>query len=322
MLHRNLALVLAAALAAPTAHASCGASSCPIELHALTPNENGFTLDLSFQYIDQNRARQGSAFSGEEEHRELRTINRLTALQLSAPLSSRFEFAVTVPFVDRWHEHLDLQANELERWSFHGLGDVAMQLRTRLLSFDDTAPKSLWLTTGVKLPTGEKHEPALGGGENAEIMIVPGSGSVDAMVGLSYQGGVVRNTVLWGPFGGATVIPYFVSATYRRNGRGTDDYRLGDELLLNAGTEYPIARRLDVLAQINARLRAKDDPGTTSENRDLTGGRFLYVSPGLRFELRRNASVYAYAQIPLHQHVNGVQLTAPVNYLVGVRQHF
>lgn len=320
MLRRTLFALLSILLVAPVLHASCGAASCPIELHP--GSDSGLTFDLSFQYIDQRHLRQSTPFDGEEEHRELRTINRLTALQVNAPVSSRFQLGVTVPFVDRWHEHIELHSNALERWSFHSIGDIAVQMRAKIVDFATRSPQSLWLTAALKLPTGDKSEPALGGGEDAEVMIVPGSGSYDAVVGLAFNGAVVRNTVLEGPFGRSTSIPYFVTAAYRRNGRGTDDYRIGNELQMSAGTEYPVTSRVDLLAQVNGRLRSKDAPGTTGENPALTGGRYLYASPGLRVEIGRNASAYAYVQLPVYQHVNGIQLTSRANYLAGVRQRF
>jgi hypothetical protein len=306
--------------ASPSASASCGSSSCPIELHVLTPNDMRFAVDLSFQYIDQKTLK--GSFSGVEDHQELRTINRLTALQVFAPISSRFQVGVTVPFVDRTHEHIDLQSNALERWNISSVGDIALQGRARLFERNGNAPHALWMTAIVKFPTGKQDVAAVGGGENAEVPLVPGSGSVDEVIGLSYESGVVRNTQLHGEFGRATFLPYFVSASFRHNGRGTNDYKIGSEFQLNAGTAYPLNRRVDLLAQLNARLRAKDEPGTTGENPDLTGGEYLYASPGVTVDIGRNAALYTYIQLPMYQHVNGSQLTAHANFLLGVRQHF
>jgi len=321
MFRRTLATLVIATLVVPSAYASCGASSCPIELHALTPFESGMTLDLSFQYIDQAHVRSdGSAV--DEEHQEMRTINRLTALQFTMPLSSRFQAGVTVPFVDRSHEHIDLESAQTERWNFHSLGDIALQGRARLFESGTNAPRSLWLTAALKLPTGSESEPAVGGGENSEVMISPGSGSVDAAIGLAFNGSVVRDTKLEGPFGHSTLIPYFITAAYRHNGKGTDDYRIGHEFQLNGGSQYPINHRVDLLGQLNLRVRGKDDPGQTEENPELTGGTYLYASPGVRVDIGRSASFYGYVQLPLYQRVNGTQLTSHVNYLAGVRQHF
>ena len=85
----SIAIFTAAQLAA-----SCGSATCPLDLNALNrPGAGGFTLDLSFDYIDQNRPRIGtrSAHVGElhdEHHDEVRTINRTTS-RVSAPSATR-----------------------------------------------------------------------------------------------------------------------------------------------------------------------------------------------------------------------------------------
>ena len=72
-------------LAAPL-RASCGSSSCPLDLNVLNqPLKDHFTLDLSLQYIDQDQPRIGrhDAHVGEipgEHHDEVRTINRIAAM--------------------------------------------------------------------------------------------------------------------------------------------------------------------------------------------------------------------------------------------------
>lgn len=308
---------IAIALCALSARANCGSSSCPIDVNALQVFGR-YSLDLSFQSIDQDQPRIGTrdAHVGEiaSDHDEIRTVNHLATLQFTYAPSSRFQLAVSAPFVSRTHEHRDTESGELERWSFSDFGDAVVQARTRI-------HPSLWLTTGVKLPTGSEHASS-DNGEDAEVTITPGTGSTDLLLGLTYENGVVRDTALSGPLGHATTIPYFIAIHYRINGRGRDDYRRGNEVQLNAGTEYPLSDRLHLLGQVNARMTSKDDVGKTDEERDLTGGRFIYVSPGIRFLFAPRTSAYAFVQLPVYQHVNGLQLTSKANYAIGVRQQF
>ena len=302
-----IACVVCIFLAAP-AFASCGSSSCPIDLHNLLGADVGhLVVDLSFQYIDQEHIR---GFALSEPHEEIRTINRIANLQFSYAPTSRFRSSVIAPFVSRSHEHLELATNDRERWSFSNFGDVAVQGRWR-------AAQHVWLLGGVKLPTGARHEMDVTGSEEAEVTMQPGTGSTDVTVGATYENGFIRDTALEGPLGHATTIPYFASITYRANGRGTHDYRRGNETQISVGTQYPLRDGLDLLLQGNARLLEKDEVGSTEENPDLTGGRFFYVSPGLRLGM-----AYAYVQVPIYQHVNGRQLVARVNYLIGIQHRF
>ena len=312
------------ALTAVSARASCGSSSCPIDMNALQ-TLGRFSFDLSYQYINQDQPRIGTrkAAVGEipSDHDEIQTVNRLTALQFSYAPSTSFQFALTAPFVSRNHHHFDTGSQEIEHWQFSGFGDGLVQARTRLFIGESGAHPSLWLTTAVKLPTGSVHESS-DNGEDAEVTITPGTGSTDAIVGLTWQGGVVRDTSLGGSMGHSTLIPYFAGVSLRRNGRGRDDYRRGSEVQVNAGSEYPLNASLHVLGQLNARMTSKDDVGNTDEDRDLTGGRYLFVSPGLRLLFGRGSSAYAIVQLPLYQRVNGLQLTSKANYVIGMRQQF
>ena len=312
------------ALTAISAYANCGSSSCPIDMNALQ-NLGRFSFELSYQSINQDQPRIGTRKAGvgeiSSDHDEIRTVNRLTALQFSYSPSTSFQLALTAPFVSRDHRHLDTGTQELERWRFSGFGDAVVQARTRLFIGESAPHPSLWLTAGVKLPTGSVHE-ASDNGEDAEVTITPGTGSTDAIIGITWQSGVVRDTGLGGPMGHSTLIPYFAGFTVRRNGRGRNDYRRGNEVQLNAGSEYPLSAALHLLGQINTRMTSKDDVGDTDEERDLTGGRYLFLSPGLRVLFGRGSSVYAIVQFPLYQRVNGLQLTAKANYVLGMRQQF
>jgi hypothetical protein len=319
-------LLLLFSLVAGEARASCGSSSCPIDLHALQFGDAGrFFLDLSFQYIDQDQPRigSGSAHVGgiASDHDEIRTINRLASLQLGYAVNDRLRLALTVPYVSRSHEHLDEESAEIDRWNFSGAGDVAVQGQLRLFASDSPAHSSLWLTGGAKFPTGSGQETS-SSGEDAEVTITPGTGSTDALFGVTYQSGFLRNTALQGEMGHTTLIPFFVALNGRVNGSGTHGYRRGHELQLNAGTEYPLTNSVHLLGQLNARLLGRDDVGETDEDPELTGGRYLYLSPGVRVLLGHGLSIYGFAQLPVHQHVNGLQLTSRANYVAGVRRSF
>ena len=313
---------------ASRASGSCGSSSCPIDLHALSlTSTTPFVVDLSFQYIDQDELRSGThggSYDGvETEHQELRTINRLTTIQFSYLASPRLQLGVVAPFVSRSHQHIASDSGELESWNFSSFGDAAIQARFKAFDAPATNESSVWISAAVKFPTGSTNEVSDGPDpERAEVTIQPGTGSVDALLGLTYEGGFIRNTRLPGATGNATRIPWFVSLSFRRNGTGTYDYRRGDELQLNLGSEYPLSPRFHLVGQLNLRNQAKDDVGTTGENRDLTGGMYVFVSPGIRVLVHAGMSAYGYVQLPLHQDVNGTQLVSRANYLAGIQTRF
>ena len=329
-------LVLAAALGAGGARASCGAAFCPIDTHAFNlPPVGSWALDLSFQYIDQDQPRIGtsSAEVGElpSEHDEVRTLNRTATLGLRYAPTSRLLLGASIPWMNRFHEHLANAEEEHgaagdkheghhhepvpEQWSLEGAGDLALEAQWQAARAGRT---SLWLTGVVELPTGDDDR-ANDEGEVAELPIQTGSGSTDVVIGATVRGSLRGRTPRGGGMGDTAKLPWFAALSYRRNGSGRDDYRLGDEWQLNTGTALPLGGRLEAVLQLNLRHRLRDDTGTSGEDPDLTGGDFVYLSPGLRLALHEPWAAYAFVQQPLYQDVNGLQLVAERNWVFGVQ---
>lgn len=106
------------------------------------------------------------------------------------------------------------------------------------------------------------------------------------------------------------------------NGPGTDDYRLGDMLQINAGTSYPLLKQVGLLAQLNFLLKDRDGKGRTGEEIQKTGGEFLYFSPGLEIRPSENWRAFVLVQIPVYQRVNLIQTTSDYNVLFGMSYRF
>ena len=313
------------------AFASCGSATCPMDPQSLNlPLPRQFTLDVSFQYIDQDRVRigrrRGEVGEVPSTHDEVETVNRAVGLLVNYAPSDRLVLSAVVPFVSRFHEHIedehahtaasarDVRHETVETWHFQDLGDAAVSARYRLGT-------KFWATGGVELPTGARR-PANDEGEVAEPTLAPGSGSIDLFGGFVYQTQLPVPSLSRGPLGNASVMPFFVGALYRRNGKGTEDYRQGDELLVNAGLNYPLFAQLQLLAQVNADFRDRDDVGNTDEDPGHTGRTSIYLSPGVRVGLPGGIAAYWLVQIPVYQRVNGIQLTADYNLVGGVQARF
>ena len=75
-----------------------------------------------------------------------------------------------------------------------------------------------------------------------------------------------------------------------------------------------------MLLQANALFRGRDS-GAQAEPED-SGGKSLWVSPGVSYALTKNIQAYGFVQLPLYQYVNGVQLVATRSFVVGVSTRF
>lgn len=313
----RLLLLLAVFLAAPAAAvASCGAENCPLD-HAIRWTDAPFAFDVSYQYIDQDQPRVGSddATVGAipRHHDEVRTLSRTTTAVASYRFAGAWSVGALLPYVDRYHEHNHnhMGAVLVEQWHYSGVGD--MEFGARRIFGGGEHDNRYFVSAGVKAPTGvtdaENED-----GDRPEPAAQIGSGSWDVL------GGVGAEWLLGGAGGAESEdgIPLRLSVTGRWNGRGTEDYRIGSQAQVHAASEVPIGRTLALLGQVNFRVRAKDDTGSSGEDDADTGGSWLYLSPGLRVSTGRLASIYGLVQIPVYQRVNGIQLVSEANLYFGV----
>jgi hypothetical protein len=311
-----IAILLAAWPA--TLQASCGAEDCPLTLRTSHDAGGCFSLSLSYQYIDQDRVRVGShpGFVGElpSPEDEIRTLSRSVTALGELRLTDRLGFTLSLPMIDRSHVHTAHEPGEppaLRNWTYSGPGDVTALGRAVLLRGAGRRPLTLSVQAGAKLPTGRRDVPAIDG-DQPEPPARPGTGSTDALAGLH----LMRMVSLPGWSGRRSDVSFFASLLGRLNGRGTERYRVGNEIQADLGGAYPILPSLQILGQLNARVRGKDDPGLTDALRDNTGGSWLYASPGLRLQAR-GVAAYAYVQLPVYERVNRIQLVAPAHWVFG-----
>jgi hypothetical protein len=308
------ALLFAAVAVAPSAaRASCGSATCPIDPLSLNlPLPGQWTLDLSFQYIDQDKLQHGQKEIAppappSEGELEIRTINRVTTLFASYGVSPDLFLSAALPYVSRYHEHFD--SGVFETFHLDGIGDGTVAARYRFLP-------DVWGGLAVKLPTGDRSS-TNSEGDEAEPTIAPGSGSTDLSASVVYQSTASVRSLTYGPLGNVAAMPWFVGVVGRFNGKGTKDYRVGNEIQVNVGANYPVLEAFQVLFQLNYRARTKDDVGQTDAIRDDTGGTFLYASPGLRFAFTPRAALYGYVQVPIYQRINGVNIVSRYNVFGG-----
>lgn len=302
--------------------ASCGSASCPIEtLNSESRNKGWFRLGYEFEYIDQDqpRIKTREARVGEihGHHDEVYTVNRIHRVTASHGFTDRLSADVVLPFISRSHQHVHHHhgTDITDTWSFDGLGDLAVTGRYSLLK--PASWPELSLIAGVEFPTG-KDEVTNGNGDHAEPSITPGSKSYDVSSGLGLHKAFHAKTLS----GLTATLPVFLTSTYRWNGKGEEDYRIGDVWTTNAGLSYPVFSRLSALAQVNCLVKARDGKGKTYEEVQKTGGEFVYATPGLQYRIAGGLYALALVQIPVHQRVNQIQLTSDYNYMFNLFYQF
>lgn len=317
--------------------ASCGQATCPIDTGlALEQPLYGRELkvDLSYEFIDQDRVRRGRHKVGVGEipsrfHDEVYTRNQGWKLSVDWGITPRLSLNFSLPYLAREHHHIvneehghsnheEEEEREVERWNFSDLGDITTLVRYVILLPDTPDRPALSLGVGMKFPTGATRKHNIDG-ERAEATLQPGSGSYDTILGLYYQQSLRAKTLS----GELAYLPLFASGTFRINGRGKEDWRAGDEVQLHLGTSYTLSRKIELVAQVNALFRDRIAPGRAlGLDERNSGGEWLYLSPGLRFHVSEGLSAYGYFQLPVYQRVNRIQNTSDYNLLFGFSYRF
>lgn len=299
--------------------ASCGSAFCSVNTSWTTESAligTGSVLDLRIEYIDQDQLRSGSSSvtedeAGERHHQELETINRNYLLTFSHSFGSPWGVWILAPLVDREHSHLHHHHGEElpEAWSFTDFGDASLIGRYRL-PVHGTAERQVTagINFGLQLPTG-RTDVVNREGVQAERSLQPGTGTTGAVIGAYLQHRLPAHGSIW-----------FAQVNYRHALESDQGYRPGSRLGLDVGYSHNFGDRLGAVIQLNLVMRGRDE-GPAAEPED-SGGEDLSLSPGLNYTLGRVWQAYGYLQLPLYQHVNGVQLTADWAVVTGMSRRF
>lgn len=303
---------------AGSAHASCGSAFCSINTDwgaGTTGLAEGSTLDVRYEHILQDQPRAGSRRIAVGEipshHDEVRTRNRNLVATFSHTFDSGWGVSASAPIADRDHLHIHNHGGEKipEAWTFRELGDLRLTGRyQQSLPGPDTAPRLAAVFLGLKLPTG-KTDVSNSAGDVAERSLQPGSGTTDLLAGAVFHQQLAGSGAAW-----------FAQLQVQAPLNSRDDFRPGAQVSVDLGYAHPFTDRLSGLLQLNL-LAKRRDRGAEAEPED-SGGRFVFLSPGLSYRVGERLRLYAYWQHPLYQYVNGVQLTARRALVVGVSTGF
>ncbi|MEO7497583.1 MAG: transporter [Massilia sp.] len=308
-----IAVLLGAALA-PAAMASCGSAFCTVNTNWTAESasaEASSSFDLRYESINQDQPYSGSdrVAIGQvaHHHDEVSTFNRNLLASYSHNFGSGWGLTVSAPLGQRNHQHVHNHhgAKLGEEWRFTELGDVRVSGRYQLLEADNPlAPSFAGVTFGLKLPSG-KIDKQNDAGSVAERSLQPGTGTTDLLLGGYYHRKLVAADASW-----------FVQGQYQQALNSHANYKPGAQTGLDVGVRKGVGEKLAVLLQLNL-LHKSADSGSEAEPAD-SGGRFAFLSPGVAYALTGNMQLYGFVQQPLYRHVNGVQLTAPRAFLIGV----
>lgn len=306
-----VALGLLSLAVLPVTALACSSCGCTLSSDWVSQgmsSKPGLSVDLRYDFIDQTALRSGNqsatepAVPGTDEV-EQRSTNRYTTLTLGYNINKAWGISLLLPYIDRSHSTIAPGDSDISTSHTRSPGDL--KLVGRYQGFSDDADTGLLF--GVKLPTGRDDFLFNGGPQQGGLLdrsLQPGSGSTDLLLGGFRFGSLNRD---W---------DWYAQALAQAAVRTRDDFRPGNVYTANAGLRYMSLGRVTPLLQLNALERRAD--GGASADATNSGGRSLYVSPGMSVAFGKNLSVYSFVQAPLYQHVNGLQLAPRWNASVGL----
>jgi hypothetical protein len=308
-----LALLLAVA---PLGQA-CGACGCTLNSdwasqgYAVKP---GFRFDLRYDYFNQDQLRSGTKAVDRdslpipnEQEVQQKTINRNLTLTLDYSPDADWGVTVLVPTFNRFHETVAPGDTESSFSQGNGLGDLRVVGRYQGFSEDH----SWGVQVGVKLPSGATQQTFNGGpqaGEPLDRGLQLGTGTTDLLLGVYAFGSLSPD---WGIFG---------QALFQKPSGEKDGFKPGDGVNANVGVRYTGYAGLTPQLQLN--LRAEGRESGVQADVENSGATLVYLSPGLTFSLSRACQFYAFAQVPVAQRVNGLQIEPRYSVSAGLHWTF
>ncbi|MDR1968337.1 MAG: TonB-dependent receptor [Burkholderiaceae bacterium] len=293
--------------------ASCGCSlSSDWDSQGLSSGP-GLRFDLRYDYLNQNQVRSGTGKVGtwpvDGHEQELYTRNQYITAALDYSASPDWGVNIQVPYIDRAHATNGLAFDGSDAGTSHtqSLGDIKIVGRYTGL----TDEKNVGIEFGMKLPTGSYTASFKGGaiaGDQLDRGLQPGTGTTDVILGVFKFAPISQN---W---------DYFVQATAQLPLNGRAGYRPGNALNVNAGFRYMGLGSVVPQLQINGRISAKDSGANATP--DDSGGKTIYLSPGVTVAVTEKVKVYGFIQVPIYQNLNGYQLAPKFTVSVGTRFEF
>jgi hypothetical protein len=193
-----------------------------------------------------------------------------------------------------------------------GVGDVVVLVQYTPFS---TIKRSLTMALGPKLPIGKFNatDPEFGIVLSPDLQ--PGSGSLDGILGASYQEYHLLN------------VPGFTlsgSAGYRlttpaKRFEGDNNYRFGNETMLSLGIQKSIlVKKSRITPSVFIRYRNTLSDKINGSKVAGTGGNWMYINPGIGIDLFSNLSINASGGLPVYRNLNGTQLTTAYRFNAGI----
>jgi hypothetical protein len=319
---RAAALLAALGACLPAPASACDSTGCLLA----TRGDNAllrrgqFQVDISFRTADQTARLEGGDEVDRVQrpkvdfergilrpgfHDEIGGRDRFVQVDAAYGLGGRTALLLSMPvFTQRAYEvgH----GSVVTAYDTRGFGDALLGVRRALAG----APgRTLMGGLAFKMPVGSSRLTDPFDGSLLEPSLQPGTGSRDVVASLQYGRPAFGGRLSWS-----------TSASYQLNSTNARKYRFGNEAIGTLGASLPLPARLTASLQVKAFQKGRSQ--FLGGDVPSTGGRVLYLTPGLRWQAAPTLGAYGFVQVPVHRFVNETQLGPRLGVLLGLSKAF
>jgi hypothetical protein len=299
---------------AALACASCGCTLTGDWLSQGLAAQPGTTFSLRYDYVPQTTLQSGRTTVDRSAIRlptdreiEKYTYNHSVTATLDHQFANDWGIDVQLPFLTRPHSTIGEDTTEPSHSRTHGIGDLRIVGRWQGLSTPGTVTG---IEAGLVLPTGQFRQKFTSGpekGEEVDRGLQPGTGTVQAVLGVYHLGAVTKD------------LGYFAQANGQFAVDSRDGFKPGAFVQVSGALNYTHWRNITPQLQMTFRHTWRDE-GPDSD-RPNSGGTQVNVAPGLSAKLGTKLVGFSYVELPVYNRVNGYQLVPKAKFSIGLLYH-
>jgi hypothetical protein len=305
----SMRLVSAAAFAVGLvpgiAHAcACGCGVFDVGTGTMLPTDTGGTVWLEYDFMNQTQNWSGSSPSPNANNGDKIIRSNFFVAGMQYMFNRQWGIEAELPYTDRtFKTTTDVPSvGSTQSFEHSNIGDV--RVKGVYSGFSDDM--STGITFGLKLATGDFTYP------NFDRDTSIGTGSTNLLLGGYHMGDLSGLT-------GGLPFNWFADVQWDEAFITQLNYRPGNELDAAVGSYYNgfdfgKNGKLAPLLQLLGSIREHDigmNAAQPIDGMQQSGYQRVLISPGVEYDMNA-VKIYGDVEVPIWQHVNGDQLTAPV----------
>ncbi len=287
---------------------SCCSGGVPISNNLGLPSAEAKAVQFALSY-DLNLLNTLKEGSSKLDDRSRKRLTHSILLQSGYVINKRWSAEIFLSWIRQ--ERIIKQFGNTNETSTRGIGDGVVLIKYRLLS-DQRQRMNWFIGAGAKFPTGssdkkDKNNISL----NADLQ--PGSGAFDVIAWSQILKNSKQRPSM--TFSGTAT---FTAKGKNRNYLGSQVYQFGNEWLVIAGVaDQFIASGFLWGASLQTIYRHASQDKNDGENNPGTGGRWVFIRPGINLKPGISSTINISATVPAYGWVRDTQLSPTIRFNAG-----